>query len=396
MIENNFDNNVPQEERKIKIVNKLILVGNGFDLSLGLKTSYEDFLHWYFRKIILQGLKKVDVVKDNRGNLIYNHFEDEMVSFSCSSYVEFISHFEKDFDEHFFDFKTIRDKFLKKQVPQDPFELKFKSKLLKKICEESVSGWVDIESAYFNLLKKNLDVTSKGIDILNKELEYIKIELNEYLNQLDYSFSKDYQIARPYITQFVSDVSKEELISSFDKNETVSTEKIFFLNFNYTPSVYNVVNHIRKNNEDNKQPDVIINDIHGCLHDVNSMVFGYGDEIDDGYKTIEGLNDNRFFEGIKSFKYSENSNYRELLRFLNSNDYQVCVYGHSCGLSDRLMLNEVFEHDKCKSIKIYYYNKNEFVNKTMDISRHFKNNQIMRQRIVEFNQADKIPQLKKN
>ena len=48
---------------------------------------------------------------------------------------------------------------------------------------------------------------------------------------------------------------------------------------------------------------------------------------------------------IRTFKYSKNGNYRDLLRFLNSNDFQVCVYGHSCGLSDRVMLNEIFEHD---------------------------------------------------
>jgi len=34
---------------KIKIYNKLILIGNGFDLSMGLKTSYNEFLFWYLR-----------------------------------------------------------------------------------------------------------------------------------------------------------------------------------------------------------------------------------------------------------------------------------------------------------------------------------------------------------
>ena len=33
-------------------MNKLIIVGNGFDLAHGLKTSYKDFTEWYLEKII--------------------------------------------------------------------------------------------------------------------------------------------------------------------------------------------------------------------------------------------------------------------------------------------------------------------------------------------------------
>jgi hypothetical protein len=33
-------------------MNKLFLIGNGFDLALGLKTSYKDFLLWLIQKYI--------------------------------------------------------------------------------------------------------------------------------------------------------------------------------------------------------------------------------------------------------------------------------------------------------------------------------------------------------
>ena len=29
-------------------MNRLIIVGNGFDLAHGVKTSYKDFIEWYF------------------------------------------------------------------------------------------------------------------------------------------------------------------------------------------------------------------------------------------------------------------------------------------------------------------------------------------------------------
>lgn len=31
-------------------MNKIILIGNGFDLAHGLKTSYEDFIYWYWKQ----------------------------------------------------------------------------------------------------------------------------------------------------------------------------------------------------------------------------------------------------------------------------------------------------------------------------------------------------------
>ena len=40
-------------------INRLILIGNGFDLAHGLKTSYRDFMTWYmctaFENFILEG-----------------------------------------------------------------------------------------------------------------------------------------------------------------------------------------------------------------------------------------------------------------------------------------------------------------------------------------------------
>ena len=63
--------------------------------------------------------------------------------------------------------------------------------------------------------------------------------------------------------------------------------------------------------------------------------------MDKDYKGIEVLNDIRIFQNIKSFIYNKAFEYRDLLRFLNSGEYHVSLYGHSCGLSDRLLLNEV-------------------------------------------------------
>ena len=116
------------------------------------------------------------------------------------------------------------------------------------------------------------------------------------------------------------------------------------------------------------------------------MIFGFGDEIDDDYKSIENLNNNIYLENIKSIKYLETDNYKRLLEFLNSEEYQIYIFGHSCGISDRTLLNTLFEHKNCSSIKPFYHKKNDGFDNYSDIvkniSRNFNIKPIMRDKVV--------------
>ena len=42
------------------------------------------------------------------------------------------------------------------------------------------------------------------------------------------------------------------------------------------------------------------------------------------------------------------------MEFIALGPYQVFIMGHSCGNSDRTLLNTLFEHDNCLSIKVFY------------------------------------------
>lgn len=37
-------------------MNRLVIIGNGFDLAHGLKTSYKDFIRWYLNEINIHKL----------------------------------------------------------------------------------------------------------------------------------------------------------------------------------------------------------------------------------------------------------------------------------------------------------------------------------------------------
>ena len=156
------------------------------------------------------------------------------------------------------------------------------------------------------------------------------------------------------------------------------------LNFNYTKTP----------NQYLSERDEIIN-IHGELNnDKNPIIFGYGDEVDKKYAEIEDLNENEFLKHIKSFDYFKTSNYGNLLRFVQSEIFEVFILGHSCGLSDRTMLSTIFENKNCIRIKIYDFrkDKNDYRNKTYEISRHFNNKASMRDKIVPFPECSPMPQ----
>ena len=153
--------------------------------------------------------------------------------------------------------------------------------------------------------------------------------------------------------------------------------RILLLNFNYT----NVADFYLPNVE-----RISVNHIHGELTKPESVIFGYGDEIDENYKKLSNKNDNEYLTNIKSIKYLESPNYRNLLDFIESDAYQIYIMGHSCGNSDRTLLNTLFEHKNCVSIKPFYFIRKDGTDNYMElvqiISRNFTDMKLMRDRVV--------------
>lgn len=155
-------------------------------------------------------------------------------------------------------------------------------------------------------------------------------------------------------------------------------DQILLLNFNYTKTANLYLT---------KTSEFRVNHIHGELdNDKNPIIFGYGDELDDDYKEIAKLNDNDYLKNIKSIRYLETDNYRRLLSFIDSAPFQIYIMGHSCGNSDRTLLNTLFEHKNCVSIKPFYYQKDDggdnYIELIQNISRNFNDMRLMRDRVV--------------
>ena len=356
-------------------MNRLILIGNGFDLAHGFKTSYADFIFDYFKKAL------EIFVRDEE-------FKDELFELSYSSAYRF------DFNKQPLEiicFDNVKEVFsmFKNSNFAKP-NIIFHSNLFQKLYEHlSDLRWIDVENIYFEKLNSNRN-NLEQLKKLNEDFSIIKFKLENYLVDLNLSKSSFRESA---FTRIFSDkIYKEEVVTKI-LDEDINPSNIHFLNFNYTDTINNYYGHISSYLKDVQLEH---NFIHGALKSKeNGIVFGFGDEMDKNYLEFENLKNNELFTHIKSYKYSQTSNYHDLIRFVESDDFQVYVVGHSCGLSDRTMLNEIFEHSNCKSIKVFYYlrgdGSDDFTEKTYEISRHFKNKGLMRKKLVPKNKSSRMP-----
>ncbi|RVT78300.1 hypothetical protein EOD40_03425 [Flavobacterium sufflavum] len=373
-------------------MNRLVIIGNGFDLAHGLPTSYGHFIDDFWKNFkdkcksdeykelvhtndsydgYYNGYKPIKNFSDFKSNLIeyckdysYKYAENKLIAFTSSTT-------ERD---------TIFD---------------FKSDFFRQICDkETINNWVDIETEYYrNLINIAKSTPVKGVDKsnlveqLNSEFELIKKLLYNYLKQeicdkYEFKIDDSNEIIN-YFKDEIDDINN----SSFQSYSTL------FLSFNYTPTA-RVYNDYLKS----KLYSSNVNYIHGEIGngDNPDIIFGYGDDKDENYKMIKNFNDNLFLENIKSFEYKNNDNFENLLDFLSQSKYKVYLVGHSCGLSDKYLLNQILENDNCDSIVTLYRNyedgTDDFRNKPRDISRHFDNDRLATTRIVNKKKSRDIPQ----
>lgn len=432
-------------------MNRIVLIGNGFDLAHNLPTSYRDFINHYWEQWGVK-LKTCESVTEQRDRLCRISQKGEYQPWSSIfAKADDLIGDENSAKAVIEVVKTHHDRFL---IETTPF--------FKHINQSfETKNWVDIEGEYYFWLKRIFRESDCGYDgakPLNKELDEIKRLLIKYLNGIQKDQIKpdlvkecirkaihgpceaqDVSIdGQPVFEDFAkkrldflathSKMEKETFLNKFgypylsnhsdidEYNKKIANgnyqfeggdrfnyfqhisninkrreivpdffllpDQILLLNFNYTTTADM---YLYKNS------GFEVNHIHGKLgDDLNHIIFGYGDEMDDDYKTISKLNDNDYLTNIKSIRYLETDKYRKLLRFINSDYYQIYIMGHSCGNSDRTLLNTLFEHPKCVSIKPFYYQwqdeqgewRDNYIEIIQNISRNFNSMQTMRDRVV--------------
>ena len=179
--------------------------------------------------------------------------------------------------------------------------------------------------------------------------------------------------------------SFREVEYNYEERNKLIPKRIMLLSFNYTATAKMYSNF-----------NLDFNYIHGELEHPENIIFGYGDELDKDYQAILDKNDNELLKHVKSVKYLEKRKYKNMLEFLMSAPFQVFIMGHSCGNSDRTLLNTVFEHENCISIKPFYHKwtdgSDNYLDIVQNISRNFNftNMRLFRDRVVNKEQCKTI------
>lgn len=391
-------------------MNRLVIVGNGFDLAHGLPTKYSDFINDYWRTVCeTNGTEKIK-------------YKDDLVDLHCE-FGMLINDAEILAIGNINNFQDIVQFVNRNNNNRDGvFEITFFNQFFKIISDMLTENWVDIENVYYDILKSISKGNYRkynypwGISQLNTEFEQVKNLLEKYLNKIDKiqdannSILKYFKLINENVEDYFLEFPKQdrEELEKFQNNYNVNREEginiiTYCLNFNYTQTIDNYIKITKEFKNDRNYGEVINLQIHGRLNDNNNRInFGFGDEMDDDYKAIENLDNNEYLKNFKSFQYLQNLNYKTLLDFIDSNKFQVVIIGHSCGLSDRTLLNTIFEHNNCRSIKVFYYEekdkdgkviKDNYTEIIQNISRHFNKKKLMREKIVNKILCKPLPQI---
>ena len=190
-------------------MNRIILIGNGFDLAHGLKTSYADFIDWYWgewKKRLLHSNSRLE--------------EDGLVSFKLND------------NDSEINWASIWDWYIKIKDPYKPWKNKeilefaksnkewsdvvVTSPILEELCKQlNDRKWVDIENVFFRHLSNENEKPEK----VNFELSVIRNRLIDYLNEIQNTAPKEL---------FKEQIQKM-MLAPFDKRDfAIATKNIWY------------------------------------------------------------------------------------------------------------------------------------------------------------------------
>ena len=204
------------------MMNRIILIGNGFDLAHGLPTSYKDFIQGYW---IFQRRRLLEDTSDPTDGLC-------CIKIDNPDDIKKLEHFSWILDNSMFRFQ--RGWQQQQQIEEynnffNSLPLKYESRFFEAINQSiELRNWVDIESEYYawlkNIFKQDRCEYTDPVQ-LNEELDLIKGYLTGYLkfalqNQIKPELIKDCirtTIYEPFKARDISNEGKEAFLQFVDE-----------------------------------------------------------------------------------------------------------------------------------------------------------------------------------
>ncbi len=289
-----------------------------------------------------------------------------------TSYTHFIKHIinEKDkysdlFTSPFKDY----DSLLKTIQKNNSFGnlINFQNHFFKRLLTNlSLKNWCDIEEAYFSELISldKIPYYQNNPAKLNQYFRTVKDHLSEYLKTQNES-----QPIQSYQTLF----------------RTIDSSNTLIINFNYT----NTLLELYKNDI---QRSRIIH-LHGELDNPdNPMIFGYAATHEESRKLLD-KKENEYLRNIKKHLYKRTSNEKRIADYLDGTEkIDISIFGHSCGLSDNLILKQLFCHNNVQSIRTFYYENVESHFQTQVNVDRIMNDDDKFKKWIDFQTSHRMPQ----
>lgn len=321
-------------------MNKIVIIGNGFDLAHGLKTSYNHFLD----------------------NFIKND-----TSFQSS---------------------------MKSRLYQRISEIK---EVIKWVDIENQYLKLMFELVNFNTPTQ---VNLQFIKDLNNDLFLLREKLIEYLT-LEQE-KKDIIPNDKYLSIFVNsieDLNDDIIIINFNYTDTANKyiskiREIINLRFlkedkNYTGKIQCINIHGQLNSSLEEPIFGIGDEYHIEYNKIKEL-----DDIDEILKFSKSFwyqKNNNYQDLMKVLDCYKPSTYDG---YTVENKFIIDILGHSCGLSDRTLLKNILENESVHTINLYYHpDKNDYTNKLYDIWRHFDDPHNFRMKVKPFDHRYKMPQI---
>lgn len=343
-------------------LNLSFMIGNGFDLNLGLKTLYKDFYHYIFNKypnsnVIHQNIFFERINKDIEN---WQDFEKMLGVISC-------------FDS---DIKIFKDNL-------KALDFKLSEQQTQSLAQKILNG------------KSEIDITSyrEGLSFFMSEFRlYIIEQENKFFEKYNDDYFKE--LFQNTLLNFWKDFDvnsqewyKELILKKIETPEVKTSNKmqvnLFFLNFNYTDTLSRIVNSLTKD-ELNQILFESIKNILGESDYINQINFDVYIEI----YHVHSTKSNGMFLGVDNF-YQLNRSFFENTRLvdqlvkpervkdrfphqveksieiLNTADF-IYVYGLSLGATDKMWWKSLINIINQKDVKIALHD--------FDLSKNFNPN----------------------
>lgn len=321
----------------------LIIIGNGFDLAHGLKTDYSSFL----RALIL---KCITTKRSIEGLIDYSLISPDLKHSTKKNH----------------DFKYYKQAFI--------------SDFLRRILvNNDEPSWSDLEDAYFRHISKNIitkDNYNQLISEFHKEFATIIKELELYLTEQE---KENVKTIESYKHLFHDKLKDNYLIVNFNYTNTLKI---------YEPDERKVIH------------------IHGKLNSSdNPIIFGYAAN-DEDCKILFEKDNNEFIRHVKKYNYSLIDNFKRILHFFDNYQHDgidVSIFGHSCSMSDKMILNQMLNPDlrnSIESIRFFYYEdqrnpKEPFFQNQINLARVLNGN-LDPNKLISFSKSHRMPQIDDN